>query len=76
MDKFYYKIDVRGYKHGYSFMVSSTDKVEDDGEVIDRALDKGLFNDETDADYAEVDDLLTQYDIDHFTQNGCCHSID
>ena len=76
MNKFYYKIDVISRKNGYSIMVSSTDKIEDDREVIDRALNKGLFHDETDADYAKVDDLLTQYDIDHFTQSGCCYSID
>ena len=76
MDKFYYKIDVIRHKNGYSFMVSSTNEIEDDGEVIDIALDKGLFNDETDADCAMVDDLASQYDIDHFTKNGCCYSID
>ena len=71
--KFYYKIDVPG-KHGYSFMVSSNDML-DEGEVLDKALAKGLFQDEIDADYAIVDDLVSNYEIEHFTNCGCCHQI-
>ena len=71
--KFYYKIDVPG-KHGYSFMVFSTDEL-DEGEVIDMALRNGLFDDEEDADYAIVDDLVSNYEIEHFTNCGCCHQI-
>ena len=71
--KFYYKIDVPG-KHGYSFMVFSTDEL-DEGEVIDMALRNGLFDDEEDADYAIVDDLVSDYDIKSFTNCGCCHQI-
>ena len=71
--KFYYKIDVAG-RHGYSFMVFSTDEL-DEGEVLDKALAKGLFEDEIDADYAIVDDLVSDYDIEHFTNCGCCHQI-
>lgn len=71
--KFYYKIDVAG-RHGYSFMVFSTDEL-DEGEVLDKALANGLFEDEIDADYAVVDDLVSEYDIAHFTNCGCCHQI-
>lgn len=71
--KFYYKIDVLG-KHGYSFMVTSND-VLDEGEVIDIALRNGLFDDDDDADYAIVDDLVSDYDIKSFTNCGCCHQI-
>lgn len=71
--KFYYKIDVAG-RHGYSFMVFSTDEL-DEGEVLDKALAKGLFEDDDDADYAIVDDLVSEYDITHFTNCGCCHQI-
>lgn len=71
--KFYYKIDVAG-RHGYSFMVFSTDEL-DEGEVLDKALAKGLFEDEIDADYAIVDDLVSNYEIEHFTNCGCCHQI-
>lgn len=71
--KFYYKIDVAG-RHGYSFMVFSTDEL-DEGEVLDKALAKGLFQDEFDADYAIVDDLVSNYEIEHFTKCGCCHQI-
>ena len=69
MEKNYYKIDVMG-RYGYSFMVSSNDML-DESEVLDKALAKGLFQDELDADYAVVDDLVTQYDIDNFKKSGC-----
>lgn len=71
--KFYYKIDVAG-RHGYSFMVFSTDEL-DECEVIDIALRNGLFDDDDDADYAIVDDLVSDYDIKSFTNCGCCHQI-
>ena len=71
--KFYYKIDVPG-KHGYSFMVSSNDML-DEGEVLDKALAKGLFDDDEEADYAIVDDWVSEYDIESFTKCGCCHQI-
>jgi hypothetical protein len=64
-NKIYYKIDVMGKKHGYSFMVSTND-VLDEGEVLDLALSKGLFQDDIDADYAFVDDLVSDYDIENF----------
>ena len=71
--KFYYKIDVAG-QHGYSFMVFSTDELND-CEVIDIAQQNGLFEDDDDADYAIVDDLVSDYDIEHFTNCECCHQI-
>ena len=55
-------------------MVSSNDML-DEGEVLDKALAKGLFQDEIDADYAIVDDLVSNYEIEHFTNCGCCHQI-
>lgn len=70
--KHFYKVDVMG-RNGYSFMVVSND-VLDEGDVIDKALAKGLFDDETDADYAMVDDLVSEYDIKNF--KDCTHSID
>ena len=70
--KHYYKIDVSG-RNGYSFMVVSNDEL-DEYDVIDKALVKGLFDDETDADYAIVDDLVSEYDIENF--KDCTHSID
>lgn len=70
--KHYYKIDVSG-RNGYSFMVVSND-VLDEYDVIDKALVKGLFDDETDADYAVVDDLVSEYDIENF--KDCTHRID
>lgn len=70
--KHFYKVDVMG-RNGYSFMVVSNDEL-DEGDVIDKALAKGLFDDETDADYAVVDDLVSEYDIENF--KDCTHRVD
>ena len=70
--KHFYKVDVMG-RNGYSFMVVSNDEL-DEGDVIDKALVKGLFDDETDADYAVVDDLVSEYDIENF--KDCTHRVD
>ena len=69
--KYYYKIDVPG-KHGYSFMITSND-VLDKSEILDKALAKGLFQDEIDVDYAVVDDLISDYDIGNF--KDCTYEI-
>lgn len=69
--KYYYKIDILG-KHGYSFMVSSND-VLDEGEVLDKVLAKELFQDENDANYAVVDSLISDYDIENF--KDCTYEI-
>lgn len=69
----YYKIDVVG-KDGYSFMVCSNDKLNE-CEAIDAASQAGLFIDADDAHYAVVDDIVSQQDIDHFIDWGCCHQI-
>ena len=70
--KHYYKVDVMG-RNGYSFMVVSNDEL-DEYDVIDKALAKGLFDDKTDADYALVDDLVSENDIEFF--KDCTHEID
>lgn len=70
-NKIYYKINVLG-KHGYSFMVTSNN-VLDEGDVLDKALAKGLFQDELDADYAVVDDLVSDYEIEVF--KSCTYEI-
>jgi hypothetical protein len=70
-NKIYYKIDVMG-KHGYSFMVTSND-VLDEGEVLDKTLAKGLFQDEIDADYAVVDDLVSEHEIEVF--KSCTYDL-
>ena len=69
---YFYKVDVMG-RNGYSFMVVSNDAL-DEGDVIDKVLAKGLFDDETDADYAVVDDLVSEYDIENF--KDCTHRVD
>ena len=62
-------INVPG-NHGYSFMVCG-DFNED--EAIDLALKAGLFEDDEDADYAFVDNLVSDRDIEHFKKCGCCY---
>ena len=70
----YYKIDVMG-KNGYSFMVETDEELCYDEDAIDLALEHNLFQDSEDADYAEVDSLVTEHDVNHFKSSGCCHKI-
>ena len=70
----YYKIDVMG-KNGYSFMVETDEELRCGEDAIDLALEYNLFQDSEDADYAVVDDLVTEQDIEHFKSTGCCHKI-
>ena len=63
--EFYYKIDVMG-RNGYSFMVKSNEELNED-EIISRCLKNGYFDDRIDANYAVIDDLISQYDIDNFS---------
>ena len=70
---FFYKIDVIG-ENGYSFMVSSNDLL-DDNEVIDKAKESGLFTEDIDANYAFIDDLVDETDVEHFESCGCLHNI-
>ena len=69
--KYYYKIDVMG-KNGYSFMVVSNDEL-DEYDVLNKSYLKGLFDDENDANYSVVDDLVSEYDIENF--KSCTHNI-
>ena len=70
--KHYYKIDIMG-RNGYSFMVVSNDEL-DEVDVLNKSYIKGLFDDDKDANYAVVDDLVSEYDIENF--KDCTHSID
>ena len=70
--KHYYKIDVMG-RNGYSFMVVSKEEL-DEVDVLNKSYIKGLFDDDNDAHYAVVDDLVSEYDIENF--KNCTHSID
>ena len=70
----YYKIDVMG-KNGYSFMVETDEELPYDEDAIDLAVEHNLFQDSEDADYAVVDDLVTERDIEEFKSSGCCHKI-
>lgn len=70
----YYKIDVMG-KNGYSFMVETDEELRYDEDAIDLAVEHHLFQDSEDADYAVVDDLVTEREIELFKSSGCCHKI-
>lgn len=70
----YYKVDVLLPKNGYSFMLATTDKL-DDVDVLKLALKNNLFEEDTDMGHGIVDDLVSQYDIDHFKQINCIHYL-
>ena len=70
--KHYYKIDIMG-RNGYSFMVVSNDEL-DELDVLHKAYLNDCFDDATDMNYAVVDDLVSEYDIENF--KSCTHSID
>lgn len=70
--KYYYKIDVPG-RYGYSFMVVSNNEL-DETQVLNKALVHELFDDKKDANYAIIDDLISNYDIENF--KDCTYKID
>lgn len=70
--KYYYKIDIPG-KHGYSFMVVANNKLNEI-QILNKALVHGLFNDNIDANYAIIDNLVSNYDIENF--KDCTYEID
>ena len=70
--KHYYKIDVPG-RYGYSFMVVSNNEL-DETQVLNKALMHELFDDKKDANYAIIDDLISNYDIENF--KNCTYEID
>ena len=70
--KYYYKIDVPG-RYGYSFMVVSNNEL-DETQVLNKALVHELFDDKKDANYAIIDDLISNYDIEIF--KNCTYEID
>jgi hypothetical protein len=54
-------------------MVVSNDDL-DELDVLHKAYLKGYFNDTTDLNYAIVDDLVSEYDIEFF--KNCTYDID
>ena len=70
--KYYYKIDVPG-RYGYSFMVVSNNEL-DETQVLNKALVHELFDDKKDANYAIIDDIISNYDIEIF--KNCTYEID
>lgn len=60
-------INVPHNKHGYSFAVKTT---ADEDDVIDLAKAKDLFEDEDDANYANVEELDEEYDAVAFPEEN------
>ena len=66
-----YSVNVTGVG-GYSFGVKCNET--DENSVIDLALDAGLFDDDSDAKYAVVEDITDYpYDVAHF--KTCTYEI-
>ena len=66
-----YSINVSGIG-GYSFAVK-TDETNENA-IIDLALDAGLFDDDSDALYAVVEDITDYpYDVEHF--KDCTYEV-
>lgn len=59
---YYYMVNVPGH-HGYSLLVRSKDELNEN-EVIDACASLGYFTDNDDKYHADVDDLVTDYDIE------------
>lgn len=66
----YYKVDVLLPRNGYSFMLATTDEL-DEYELRQLALDNGLYEEDSDAYHSIVDDLVSHHDITHFKEIGC-----
>lgn len=67
----YFIINVTG-KHGYSFMVCG--EFADEYDAIEHAASADLFDDVNDIEYAFADGLVTEQDIEHFKNDGCCYT--
>ena len=67
LKKNYLLVNVFG-EHGYSFMVYGAYTENDESEVIDICLEKDLFEDSEDAEYASV---VAADDNDVKAFNGC-----
>jgi hypothetical protein len=66
----YYKVDVLLPRNGYSFMLATTDEL-DEYELRQLALDNDLYEKDSDAYHSFVDDLVSHRDITHFKEIGC-----
>lgn len=53
---------------GYSFLVTSKYENLSEDEIIQLCKDKNIFQENDDYQYAEIDELVTDYDIQHFTE--------
>ena len=59
-------------RNGYSFAVKCEETSE--SAVIDLASDAGLFEDDTDANYAIAEDITDYpYDVEHF--KNCTYDV-
>lgn len=64
----YFLVNVITRKNGYSFMVTSQyDNLTDD-EIITLCSEKDLFAEKEDYEFAEIDTLIDEYDINAFEE--------
>ena len=64
----YFLVNVITRKNGYSFMVTSQyDNLTDD-EIITLCSEKDLFAEKEDNEFAEIDTLIDEYDINAFEE--------
>ena len=64
----YFLVNVITRKNGYSFMVTSKyDNLTDD-EIITLCREKDLFAEKEDYEFAEIDTLIDEYDINAFEE--------
>jgi hypothetical protein len=64
----YFLVNVITRKNGYSFMVTSQYDNLTDEEIIDLCVKKDLFAEKEDYEFAEIDTLIDEYDINAFEE--------
>ena len=67
--KNYYKINVLKGPGGYSIMATSEDRLSP-SEVLLALEKENCFVERTDVIYAVVDEIVSEYDIQHFPKRG------
>lgn len=67
--KHYYRISVLKGTGGYSIMATSEDRLRP-SEVLSALEKEDCFVEITDVIYAVVDEMVSEYDIQHFPKSG------
>ncbi|MBR6515469.1 MAG: hypothetical protein IKT40_01295 [Bacilli bacterium] len=64
----YSMVNVVSRHGGYSFIVTSKYSDLSDYDIIEICKYKGYFQEEDDYEYAEIDNLVNDYDINHYKE--------